>query len=313
MFGDGNSPTDRDATTNLNSGQRGESAEFKINRPTGRSMNVTRGEITVGRFLIPYRLFGQGSRFLVCVNGAQQTMAAWRPVVTYFSRDYRLLLFDFPGQGRAQIISGAAVVALDEQVEVLHQVLSAQNAPEKSIVAGASWGGVVVAAFASRFPHLVDKIILASFGIRVNEKLVQAIREGQQLNGTATGEQVADVIIKYFGQHLNETFKKKMYDQFKNITKEHLENFHAHGQLLETTKHINEVVDLHSIRAQTLIINGEMDTVMDFDDITLAAAQIANCVVKIVPGVGHFLHNESDDVLSIYRDFLSIPSERQLS
>jgi pimeloyl-ACP methyl ester carboxylesterase len=247
------------------------------------------------------------------VNGAQQTMAAWRPVVTYFSRDYRLLLFDFPGQGRAQIISGSAVVALDEQVEVLHQVLSAQNVPEKSIVAGASWGGVVVAAFASRFPHLVDKIILASFGIRVNEKLVQAIREGQQLNGTATGEQVAGVIIKYFGQHLNDAFKKRMYDQFKNIKKEHLDNFHAHGQLLRTAKHINEVVDLRSIKAQTLIINGEMDTVMDPDDITLAAAQIENCVVKIVPGVGHFLHNESDDVLSIYRDFLSIPSERQLS
>ena len=276
-------------------------------------MNVTRGEITVGRFLIPYRLFGQGSRILVCVNGAQQTMAAWRPVVTYFSRDYRLLLFDFPGQGRAQIISGSAVVDLDEQVEVLNRVLSAQNTPDKAIVAGASWGGVVVAAFASRFPHLVDKIILASFGIRVNEKLVQAIREGQELNGTATGEQVADVIIKYFGQHLNEAFKKRMHDQFKNIKKEHLENFHAHGQVLKTTKHINEVVDLHSIRAQTLIINGEMDTVMDFDDITLAAAQIANCVVKIVPGVGHFLHNESDDVLAIYRDFLSLPSELQLS
>ena len=276
-------------------------------------MNKTRGEITVGRFLIPYRLFGRGSRFLVCVNGAQQTMAAWRPVVTYFSRDYRLLLFDFPGQGRAQITSGSAVVTFDEQVEVLHQVLSAQNASEKSIVAGASWGGVVVAAFASRFPHLVDKIILASFGIRVNEKLVQAIKDGQRLNGTATGEQVADVIIKYFGQHLNESFKKKLYDQFKNIKKEQLENFHAHGQLLKTSKHINEVVDLRSIKAQTLIINGEMDTVMDSDDITLAAAQIPNCVVKLVPGVGHFLHNESDDVLSIYRDFLSIPSEHQLS
>jgi hypothetical protein len=56
-----------------------------------------------------------------------------------------------------------------------------------------------------------------------------------------------------------------------------------------------------------------MDTVMDLDDITLAAAQIANCLVKIVPGVGHFLHNESDDVLSIYRTFLSLPSELQLS
>jgi pimeloyl-ACP methyl ester carboxylesterase len=247
------------------------------------------------------------------VNGAQQTMAAWRPVVNYFSTDYRVLLFDFPGQGRARIISGSAVVDLDEQVEVLHQVLSAQPVHEKSIVAGASWGGVVVAAFASRFPDLVDKIILASFGIRVNEKLVEAISDGQRLNGTATGEQVADIIIKYFGQHLNDTFKKKMHDQFKNITREHLENFRAHGQLLKTTRHINEVVDLRSIKAQTLIINGAMDTVMDRDDVTLAAAQIANCMVKIVPGVGHFLHNESDDVLGIYRTFLSLPSERQLS
>src|SRR6202795_2254666 len=158
-------------------------------------MNITRGELTVGRFLIPYRLFGQGKRFMVCVNAAQQSMAAWRSVVNYFVRDYRLLLFDFPGQGRAQIISGSAVVGLDEQVEVLHQALSAQNAPEKSIVAGASWGGVAVASFAARFPHIVDKIILASFGIRVNEKLVQAIQDGQRLNGTATGEQVASVII----------------------------------------------------------------------------------------------------------------------
>jgi pimeloyl-ACP methyl ester carboxylesterase len=286
---------------------------MKIQSANGIFMNRTKGEITVGRFLIPYRLYGQGSRFLACVNGAQQTMAAWRPVVNYFSNDYRLLLFDFPGQGRAQISSGSALVSLDEQIEVLHQVLAAQNAPEKSIVAGASWGGVVVAAFASRFPHLVDKIILASFGTRVNEKLVQAIEEGQRLNGTATGEQVAGVIIKYFGQHLNDAFKKKMYDQFKNITKEHMDNFHAHGQLLRTAKHINEVVDLHSIQAQTLIINGEMDTVMDLEDIILAAAQIANCVVKIVPGVGHFLHNESDDVLSIYRDFIALPSELQLS
>ena len=282
---------------------------FEIKAATELSMSIARGITRVGRFLVPYRVFGLGSQTMVCVNAVQQTMAAWRPVVTYFSKDYSLLLFDFPGQGRAQILSGSAVVSLDEQIEVLHQVLSAQNSAEKFVLAGASWGSIVVAVFASRFPHLVDKIILASFGIRVNAKLVEAIREGRQLYKKLTGEQVADVIIKYFGQHLNEAYKKRLYDQFRNIKKEHLENFHAHGQLLETTKHINEVVDLHSIKAQTLIINGEMDTVMDLEDVTLAAAQIPNCEVKIVPGVGHFLHNESDAVLGIYRAFLALPSE----
>ena len=60
---------------------------------------VGKGEVKLGRFLVPYRLYGTGGRFMVCVNAAQQPMAAWRPVVSYFLKDYRLLLFDFPGQG----------------------------------------------------------------------------------------------------------------------------------------------------------------------------------------------------------------------
>jgi hypothetical protein len=67
-------------------------------------MNVKKGVINSDRFLVPYRVYGRGDQFLVCVNAAQQTMAAWRSVVGYFSETYRLLLFDFPGQGRAQIL-----------------------------------------------------------------------------------------------------------------------------------------------------------------------------------------------------------------
>lgn len=276
-------------------------------------MNVARGELSIGRFEIPYRLFGQGSRFMVCVNAAQQSMAAWRPVVNYFLKDYRLLLFDFPGQGRGRIISGSAVVGLDEQVNVLRQVLLAQNSTEKFIVVGASWGGIVVAVLAARYPQLVDKIILASFGIRVSKELASAIGAGQLVTGNGAGEQVANVIIEYFGQNLSEGFKEKLRDQFRNMSQDHLANFRAHGQLIEYTQRIDEVVDLHSIKAQTLIINGELDVVLDGEDVTLAAAQIANCVVKIVPRVGHFLHNESEAVLGTYRAFLASNPNAALS
>ena len=65
-------------------------------------MKIRKGQLKVGRFIVPYRSYGDASQFIVCVNGAQQTMAAWKSVVSYFSKDYRLVLFDFPGQGRAQ-------------------------------------------------------------------------------------------------------------------------------------------------------------------------------------------------------------------
>jgi hypothetical protein len=82
-------------------------------------MNVKKGTITTDRFLIPYRVYGQGEQFMVCVNAVQQTMAAWRSVIGYFAERWRLLLFDFPGQGRGRILSGATEVSLDEQIQVL--------------------------------------------------------------------------------------------------------------------------------------------------------------------------------------------------
>ena len=274
----------------------------------GIPMKVTKGKIKVDRFLVPYRIYGQGHQFFVCVNGAQQTMAAWRSVVSFFSKDYRMLLFDMPGQGRAQILSGSGDVTVDEQVRVVQQVLLRQIAPGKSIVVGASWGGIVVAVFASRFPHLIDKIILASFGIRTSEKLSMVIRKGVQLYENGQEHKVADLIIKNFGQHLSDAYKKRVYDQFSSINKEQFQTFYEHGKLLISSQHINEVVDLRSIKAQTLIINGANDTIMDLRDMKIASAQIPNCEVRLVPGVGHFLHNESEVVLRIYKDFLSSPS-----
>lgn len=234
-------------------------------------------------------------------------MAAWRSVVGYFSETYRLLLFDFPGQGRAQILSGSANVSLNEQIQVLHQVLLEQNPPGKSHVVGASWGSIIVAVFAARFPELVDKIILASFGIRTNQKLLELIGAGQRVHDEGQVEKVAELIIKTFGQHLNETFKKRLYDQFRSISKEQFVTFYEHGKSLQAIQRLEDVVDLRLIKAESLIINGENDDILDPADLKVASAQIVRCQIKIVPGVGHFLQNENDDVLPIYRRFLALP------
>ena len=271
-------------------------------------MKVTKGKIKIDRFLVPYRIYGEGRQFIACVNGIQQTMAAWRSVVSFFSEDYRLLLFDMPGQGRAQILYGSADVTVDEQVRVVKGILVEQNPPEKSIVVGASWGGIVVAVFASRFPNLIDKIILASFGIRPSDKLLRVIREGIELYENGEDHKVANLIINSFGQHLSEAYKKRVYDQFRGINKDQFQTFYQHGKLLIASQDINEVVDLRSIKARTLIINGANDTIMDLEDVQLASTQIPNCELRLVPGVGHFLHNECEDVLRIYKEFLSSPS-----
>ncbi len=268
-------------------------------------MKLKKAKIKVDRFLVPYRVYGEASQFIICVNGAQQTMAAWKSVVSYFFKDYTLVVFDFPGQGRSQILSGSSEVSLDEQVRVLHQIVSATNGNGRSHVVGASWGGIIVAVFAARFPNLVDKIILASFGVKTSEKMLKVIREGKELYEKGKGDEVAELIIENFGQRLSESYKKKICQQFESIKKEHFRTFYAHGGLLQNSHSIDEVVELKNITAKTLIINGERDTIMDLEDTKIASAQIPDCETKIVSDVGHFLHNERKDILDIYKEFLS--------
>jgi pimeloyl-ACP methyl ester carboxylesterase len=79
--------------------------------------------IKFDRFEIPYRVHGDTGPFIICVNGVQQTMAVWRSFIKHFSKNYKVIVFDFPGQGRAKIISGGSGVSIDEQVEILHEVI----------------------------------------------------------------------------------------------------------------------------------------------------------------------------------------------
>ena len=275
-------------------------------------MKRKKGELRVERFLIPYRVYGNAGRVIVCVNGAQQTMAAWKSVVSYFSKDYSLLVFDFPGQGRARILSGPTEVSLDEQVRVLHQVVLAQRVPGRCYVVGASWGGIVVAVFASQYPELVGKIILASFGTKTSKRLLRVIKKGKELYERGRGDEVSALIIENFGFHLSESYKKKICHQFANIKEEHFQAFYAHGSLLENGHSIDEVVELENIKANTLIINGEHDTIMDLDDLRIASSRIPHCEARIIRGVGHFLHNERKDILDIYKQFLSSRTELTL-
>ena len=268
-------------------------------------MKIAKGELKLDRFAVPYRVYGETGRYIVCVNGAQQTMAAWKSVVSYFFKDYRIVLFDFPGQGRGQVLSGPTGVSFEEQLQVLSQVVLAQNSPEKLHVVGASWGGVVVAVFASQHPELVEKIILASFSPKTSNRMLAVLREGKRLYETGQADQMSALIIDNFGKHLSDAYKEKISRQFGAIRSEQLQSFYEHGRLLEDGHSIDEVLEPANIKAKTLIINGEHDTIMNLEDLDLLANRIPNCETKVVEGVGHFLHNEREDILGIYSKFLA--------
>ncbi len=266
--------------------------------------SVVKGTVKTARFVIPYRIYENKGPHIICVNGVQQSMGMWHTLVTRFSPDYRIILFDFPNQGKAEILSGPNLVSLQEQVNILSAILDETGVNKNAALCAASWGGVIAADFAAKYPDRIKTLILASLGTKPNKKMVETIMQGAKID-LHDREKMAQVLIKAFGENLPLQLKNKIISQFRTMKEDALRSFYEHGLFVVASKKLSEIVDLKSIKVKTILLNGENDTIIDLEDVKFLASQIPDCEMRIIKGVGHFMHMESDTVLDIYEGILA--------
>lgn len=269
-------------------------------------MKIVKGELEEGRFRIPYRIYGESKESIVCICGAQQTMTSWRSFVSRFSKEISVIVFDLPGHGQAKIIDGPPFLTFNEQIDVIHKVVLKTNGNKPMKLAAASWGSIIGAGYASRHPHMVEKLILGSFGGRPSKKMLETIEKGQIMVRENRGDELGHLIIDTFGQRISDVFKRTIINQFKNMDEDKISAFYASSELIQNVRDINKKIDLRNITAKTLIVNGELDTIINLDDIKFASSQLSDCEIRMVPDVGHFLHHEDKEILDIYHEFFTM-------
>jgi pimeloyl-ACP methyl ester carboxylesterase len=265
-----------------------------------------KGKLNVQRFVVPYRMYGEGERTLVFINGIMQSMAMWHTFVCRFSRSYRIVVFDFPNQGSGRVVSGSAQLSLDEQVDILDAVIKTAGGEDRLTVCSASWGGVVALAYAARHPQRVKRLILASMGTRPNQKMIEIITKGLEMP-TKDRLQVAEILIESFGQYLPATMKHKIISQFQRMSSETLQVFIQHGSMVLSIRELGKVVDVSKIRCKTILLHGEKDAIVDLEDVKFLASQMPHAEMKVIKDVGHFLHLEKEELLDVYEDILASP------
>ena len=270
-------------------------------------MHKASGVLEYSRFLIPYRVYGQQEKVIVCVSGAKQTMSAWRSFISYFSKDYRVVVFDMPGQGRSEILRGSAGVPLEEQVDVLHNLLAhleIQNCSQRYLIGG-SWGSIVSAVYAELYPDTFHRLILGSFGTKPNSVLSTIIDEVQLYIQEGRGAEIAPMMIERFGQYIPDTLKRQIISQFNNMSEQQFQSFYEHSVFVTKLGDLKEYMNLDLIKVPTLVVMGQFDTIMDLFDTKKATQLIPHGEFRLVKGVGHFLHWEQPDILPIYASFLA--------
>ncbi|MDD4955705.1 MAG: alpha/beta hydrolase [Candidatus Omnitrophica bacterium] len=267
---------------------------------------IVKGTIEFARFVIPYRIYEGKGPHILCLNGVQQSMAMWHTFLLRYAPHYRIVLFDFPNEGKGKVTSGPVFVTLDEQIDILREVIKATGINKSVTMCSASWGGIVALAFASRYPNEVKQLCLASLGTKANDKMIETIKKGSQI-AKGDRQKMADTLIESFGQNLPESVKNKIIKQFQTMSEEHLRAFYEHGLFVISTKKIGDLIKLSQITAKTFLIHGENDTIIDHEDVKFLCSQIKQCEIKTIKGAGHFLHLEQDGAFDIYKDILAIP------
>ena len=143
--------------------------------------------------------------------------------------------------------------------------------------------------------------------MKPNDAMISVIANAQHIYDTGDWERGADLIINEFGGDVSATYKRMISNQFKGLTREQAETFHEHCRYIATVGRLEDFIDLRKITAQTCIINGAEDNILDLEDMYAAHRMIPDCEMHIVEGVGHFLHFERPELLEMYAEFLLKP------
>lgn len=117
--------------------------------------------------------------WLVLVNGLFAPLESWGETVAELSKNFRVLCYDGPGQGKGPKWDG--VYSLDKLTHYLKELLDLLSIDKCSFV-GISNGGRIALNFASLFPERVEAIVAADTYAQASELLKRKLNSWLQAN-----------------------------------------------------------------------------------------------------------------------------------
>lgn len=218
-------------------------------------------------------------------------------------KDFNLIIPDLPGFAAGETL---AEYTLDTYVEWLHSFIQKQNLAEPPFLLGHSFGSIVTATYAARYPDTIKKLILvnpigapALEGPRaIMSKLAQGYYwVGSKLPRAAAHQWLASDVIVWFMSELmtkskNKTVRKYVLQQHK----QHFSSYHSPKSASDgfTVSISHSVRDVAAdISVPTLLIAGEKDDITSVAQQEIVQQLFPNASLKVIKKVGHLTHYET--------------------
>jgi len=252
--------------------------------------------INVNGLEVYYTEQGSGDETIVFGHGLLMDTSMWDAVAPQFANQYRVICFDFRGQGKtADPGQGYDIDTLVKDVSAFIRAISTQ--PVHYV--GLSMGGMVGLPLAARHPDLLRSLVLLDTSAQAEPRrnVIKYAVMTAIVKSFGVKPLVPAMLPLMFGKStLNNPAKREIISYWKQ--KLLGLNRTIVGPVSGVTKRRDVTGELVNIKCPTLMIVGDEDLTTPLSCAENIAAHIANVELKIIPQCGHSSALEKPDAVS---------------
>ncbi|HOO75656.1 MAG: alpha/beta hydrolase [Thermotogae bacterium] len=251
-----------------------------------------------------YEIHGEGYP-LIFLNGIMMSTGSWNDHVKELEKTNMVITYDMRDQGKSPRLDPGYNISV--HADDLKDLMDSLGIKKANFL-GVSYGGQVSQIFISKYPDMVNKLILANTTYQVDRYLAALGQQWKQAAALYDGEKFFDIALPpiYSRPFYNENYDWLMNRRamFKSsLTKSWYDGF---IRLASSNDTFNVSDKLDSIKSTTLLIAGELDIITPLEDMEFMHSKIKNSVLKTIKGSGHGMFLEKmDEFLNIIKDFLN--------
>ena len=239
--------------------------------------------------------FDEEKSSILLMHGSGLTHIVWSLHEQFYaSQGFNILSVDLPGHGNSEGPSLKSIEEISDWVKSLMNVLDIK----KIIIIGHSQGCLVGIDFASRYPNLINDLVLVagSYKMPVNQDLIDY---------AVAGDEKAILLMMKWGYEGSKAFiggnpVKKIINSSREIREVLAVDLNA----CKNYKSGKE--SLEKINCPTLCIFGDLDKMVPLEVGNKMASMIKNSEKKVINNCGHMIiFEKAFEMRQIVKEFLN--------
>lgn len=245
-----------------------------------------------------YEVHGEGEPLLL-IMGLSLNLKSWFRTLPALSKQYKVITFDNRGVGHSG--KPNTPYSIELMAEDTRAVLDAAGV-ESAHVYGISMGGMIAQRFAIKYPEKVRSLILGcttSGGVNhVQPGADVSMLMLSRASSTATPEEMAWATAPIlYSQSFIENQRELIAEDIQRRIEIPILPYAYMLQLQACLAH-DTYNEIEQIKAPTLVIHGDEDRLVPYDNGVTLAEKIPNAEFLTIKGAGHIYVTEENDFVN---------------